>query len=211
VPVLASAGHMAEQAPPAALSRGNQTAEAIREAAADLFQKQGYGATSLRQVANAVGVQVGSLYNHISSKEELLATMMIDVMNDLLVVQQEAVAGKEGAMERLRAAIDVHLRFHAERARDVFIGNSELRALQPPHRQKVMDLRGRYERTMVQLVREASDEAGVPVVDARLQAYAILAIGAHLPSWYRDDGDINIDNLVSEYTALLLRQFGLAG
>ena len=45
------------------------TKERIVDAAIDLFHRQGYNATSLRQIADEVGLQVGSLYNHMRSKE----------------------------------------------------------------------------------------------------------------------------------------------
>ena len=52
--------------------------EAIRDAAMHLFGKQGYTGTSMRDIANAVGVLPGSLYAHIESKEALLVDIVAD-------------------------------------------------------------------------------------------------------------------------------------
>jgi TetR/AcrR family transcriptional regulator, cholesterol catabolism regulator len=60
------------------------TAETINQVAVSLFYRQGFQATPLRQIAGKVGVQVGSLYNHIQSKEELLFGIMRDIMAELL-------------------------------------------------------------------------------------------------------------------------------
>jgi AcrR family transcriptional regulator len=53
------------------LSRGEQTRTTILEAAHDLFIKQGYHGTSMRQIARQAGIALGGLYNHFSSKEEV--------------------------------------------------------------------------------------------------------------------------------------------
>ena len=50
--------------------------EEIRSCAARLFRKKGYKATSVRDIAQAVGVKPASLYNHINSKEELLLSLI---------------------------------------------------------------------------------------------------------------------------------------
>ena len=189
------------------VSRGDETAYAIRRVAAELFERQGYGATSLRQIAMRVGVQVGSLYNHIGSKEDLLSTMMVDVLERLLSCVQDGVAVEADSVDRLRAAIGCSIRFHAENSRDVFIGNSELRALHAENRKIVVSKRDRYEQMMFELVREATaDDEGTENFK-RLQVYSILAICSHVASWYQAGGPISIDDLVDGYTALLMQQF----
>jgi TetR/AcrR family transcriptional regulator, cholesterol catabolism regulator len=60
------------------------SADVIRTEAAKLFFERGYDATSLRQVAAASGLRVGSLYNHIDSKEHLLLQIMGGIMDDLM-------------------------------------------------------------------------------------------------------------------------------
>ncbi|MFP5019018.1 TetR/AcrR family transcriptional regulator, partial [Paenarthrobacter ureafaciens] len=80
-------------------------------------RQRGYDATSLRQVAAASGLRVGSLYNHIDSKEHLLLQIMGGVMDDLMGSMRLAVDFDGDAVARLRAALAAHLRFHAERAK----------------------------------------------------------------------------------------------
>lgn len=190
-------------------ARATRSSEAIRKAAADLFFEHGYEATSLRQVAAKVGIQVGSLYNHISGKEELLTWIMIDIMDDLTAALEAAVADETDAVDRLRAAIDTHIRFHASRARDVFIGNSELRALSAANRRKVVSKRDAYEHRLRELVEAAASEGRADVIDSRLQTYAILAIGAHVSGWYRPRGPLSLNDIVESYTRMMLRQLGI--
>jgi AcrR family transcriptional regulator len=191
-------------------SRGGRTAEAIHEAAANLFYRQGYAATSLREIAGEVGIQVGSLYNHIESKDELLRTLMERIMGELLSAMREATAEVAGPDERLIAALDCHLRFHATHSRDVFIGNTELRSLPDEQRRQVISQRDDYEQLLRRFVREACAERGAPVShDFRLETYAIVAIGTHVASWYRTGGPMTLDQVVDGYTATILRLLGL--
>lgn len=200
---------MSDEAAPVRPSSGARTAESIREAAADLFYSQGYEATSLRQVATRVGIQVGSLYNHISGKQTLLASLMLSIMDDLLSAQERAVAGHTTRVDRLCAVLDCHVRFHAERARDVFIGNSELRALTPADRKKVIASRDAYEQTLRRLIAEACEESGGDVLDLRLQTFAVIATGVHVSNWYHAGGAMELDEIVRVYTAIVLRQLGV--
>lgn len=190
---------------------GDKTREAIRDAAAELFFQHGYNATSLRAIAAEVGIQVGSLYNHISGKEELLADLMINVMDTLDAHLDEAIHQDPDAtaLSRLQAAIEAHLSYHTQHARDTFVGNSELRALGPKNRKIVLGRRRDYQHSMRRLVVAAAAEAGVDLIDATLQTFAILALGMHVASWFREDGPISRDMVIDTYTRLSLRQIGI--
>lgn len=192
-------------------SRGGvRTSDSIREAAANLFYQRGFEATALRAVAAEVGIQVGSLYNHISSKDELLTDIMASIMDQLVHEVDEALASAgPGAGQRLVAALDVHLRYHAQHAREVFIGNSELRSLNETNLKTVTSRRGKYELVMRDLVVAAADEAGVELLDPQLQTYAILALGMHVSSWFQAKSKVKLEHVVSVYTELSLRQLGI--
>lgn len=58
------------------LTKGEQTRRAILEAAKNLFLSQGYTATSMRQIAQAVGVTPAAIYNHFGGKEEIFTTLL---------------------------------------------------------------------------------------------------------------------------------------
>ena len=61
----------------------NLESKLIAEAQKQILE-QGYGAVTIRSVANACGVGVGTVYNYFSSKEELLATYLLDDWNDCI-------------------------------------------------------------------------------------------------------------------------------
>ena len=70
---------------------------------------------------------------------------MSGVIEDLIAELEARLEGIDDPVDRLRAAIECHVMFHTDRAREVFIGNSELRSLSEPNRAAVVRLRDRYE------------------------------------------------------------------
>jgi len=190
---------------------GAQTRADIRKAAVELFYKHGYEATSLRAVADRVGIQVGSLYNHIGGKDELLVDIMSTVLERLFpVVDEAADAAGADPVERFKAAVGAHIRFHAQHAQETFIGNSELRSLRPEQRKVIIKARREYERMIQRFISEAADAAGMEILDLRLQSYAILALGMHVASWFRDDRQgLSLDRVVEVYTDVSCRQIGI--
>ncbi|HWH25044.1 MAG TPA: TetR/AcrR family transcriptional regulator [Pseudolysinimonas sp.] len=189
---------------------GLQTGAAIRSKAAELFVAHGYEATSLRQISDAVGIKVGSLYNHISSKEALLQQILGATMDDLLANLSAALDGVDDPVERLIRMLDVHIRFHAERAQSVFLGNSELRSLQPEDREEVVAKRRAYREQIERLITEAGEAGRADVLDAHLHAFSIVAQGTHIASWYRPRGPLTLDEIVRRYSIMALREIGIA-
>lgn len=188
-----------------------KTSASIREVAAELFYEHGYEATSLRQIAREARLQVGSLYNHINGKEDLLVEIMLGIMSDLLAAQRAALEGVADPGERLRVFVDTHIRYHAHHARDVFIGNTELRSLSKANRKQVVALRDEYEQILLGLVQELAKSGRIDVLDPRMQTFAILALGAHVASWYDPQGPMSLDDIAETHTRIALRQLGIEG
>ena len=183
--------------------------DVIRTEAAHLFFDRGYDATSLRQIAAASGLKVGSLYNHIDSKEHLLLQIMGRIMDDLMAATRGAVTLDGDAVDRLRAALAAHLTFHSERAQEVFIGNAELRSLSDGAREVVIEKRHEYELFLQGLVEDAGRAGLADVIDAKIHVYSLLAQATHIASWFKPGGRMNLDEIVAIYTKLALRELNV--
>jgi AcrR family transcriptional regulator len=91
-------------------AEGPDGRQRILDVAAALFLERGYVATSLREIAAAVGMKAGSLYYHFSSKEVLLQAILqrgIDVMVEAFLAAAEATRGADP-----RARFAAHVRAH---------------------------------------------------------------------------------------------------
>jgi AcrR family transcriptional regulator len=190
--------------PRASNRRGEKTSDEIRSVALDLFYKRGFQATTLRDIAAKVGIQVGSLYNHIASKGELLFEIMETVMLDLLEDQRQ-IAETPDVVERMRLLVYHHVKFHGERAEEVFVGNSELRSLSRAQRTRVVALRHEYEQVFQDELEDGIRQGKFLSVDVQITAYGILAMTTWVSAWYSSRGRLSLEEIADIYTATVLR------
>ena len=185
-------------------SHGPTTLEAIRKAGVRLIFEHGYEAMSLRQLAAEVGIQAGSLYNHISTKQDLLFDLVQDHINDLLRELDLALEGKADPVEQLRAFVAFHVTYHMTRKREVFIANSELRSLDAKNYDAVVSLRGAYEQRLAQILTDGVSDGVFEVVDIQVATFAIIALLTGLRTWYRPGGRLTRDAIIAAHEKLVL-------
>jgi len=185
-------------------SHGPTTLEAIRKAGVRLIFEHGFEAMSLRQLAAEVGIQAGSLYNHISTKQELLFDLVQDHMNDLLRELDLALEGRTDPVDKLRAFVAFHVTYHMTRKREVFIANSELRSLEPKHYDAMVAMRGIYEQRLAQILSEGVADGVFEVGDVQVATFAILALLTGLCSWYRPGGRLTREAIIAAHEKLVL-------
>ena len=188
-------------------SVGTDTARAIRQTAIRLMVAHGYEAMTLRQLAEAVGIQAGSVYRYFGAKDRLLADIMIGHMETVLASLTERLAGlPEGAgpVERLSTFVDFHIRYHIEKQDEVFLAYMELRSLDPASREIAVGLRKRYERTLVGILRDGMSAGVFRLADAPVAAFAIIAMLTGVCQWYSAKGRLDADGLVAIHRDLVL-------
>lgn len=186
-------------------SSGPRTAQMIREAGLKLIYEHGYEATSLRQLGQEVGLQSGSLYNHIASKQALLHEIVHAHMQDLLARLDAALDGVEGPVARLEAFCRLHLTYHMVRRAEVVVANMELRSLEPDNRAAIVALRGAYEARLTGILTEGAAAGRFRVEDARVETFAIIALLTGICMWYSPDGPRSQEELIAIHTRLVLR------
>lgn len=185
--------------------RSPRRAELIR-AAAELFSERGYHGTSMQHLADALGLQRGSLYAHIGSKEELL----LEVVNEgaeRFLERGERAAGLEAfASVRLRALLVGHIETAIEHLPAATVFLNEWRYLSEAKRGEVQAKRDRYE----DLVRKIIEE-GITAgefrrdADVRFAARLVLSAGNWTYAWYRPGGELGPREIGERFTKLLLQ------
>lgn len=181
------------------------TAEAIKRAAIERFYDHGYEGTSLREIASDVGITVGSLYNHIDAKEDVLFDIMVGFHEQLWESVNVALDGKVGPLDRLSALIRHHVMFGVNYPREVSLLSSELRSLSEPRRSTVIELRSRYEQLFLDEVQAGVNDGVFVAADVRLVVIAILSMGVRVAAWYNPDGRRSIDEIADLFLDFSLR------
>ena len=144
--------------------------------AARLFAEKGYHGTSIGDLARAMGVQKGSLYAHIESKEDLLYEAMregADAFHGAL----EAIPDELPATEKIRLALRGHLRVVAEQLDVATVFMREWRYLEGERRDEILAERRRYEERVRALFREGR-ELGELRTDLDDATAALLTLSA---------------------------------
>jgi AcrR family transcriptional regulator len=186
-------------------SHGPTTLEAIRQEGLRLIYEHGYEAMSLRQLAAEVGIQVGSLYNHIRNKQDFLFDLMRMHHDDLLSAWDGVLQGVDDPVEQMKAFVAFHVAYHIDRRRDVYVANFELRSLEPQNYAAIVEKRRRYERDVIGIV-ERGVKAGVfAVSDPQAASYGILSMLTGVCTWFRPDGRLRTEEVTELYTSMVLK------
>lgn len=186
----------------------NRRADVVK-AAARLFSERGYHGTSMQHLGDALGLQRGSLYAHIGSKEELLFDVVEEGAERFLERGQHALEGAGTATERLTALLVGHAETAAEHLDSATVFLNEWRYLSEDLRTAVQAKRDRYEAMVRSIVEEGiatgefRDDA-----DVRFAATLVLSAGNWLFSWYRPGGELGPTEIGERFAELLTR--GLA-
>jgi AcrR family transcriptional regulator len=191
---------MAVRAPtPLGLARRGR----IRQEAARLFGRRGYHATSMRDIGQAAGLQAGSLYAHIASKEDLLYEIVVQSANQFLGKLAAIGAEEISPEDRLRKAMRAHVSVVAGSLDEAWVFHHEWKALTGPRREEVRRLRRRYERLWDRIVRALPG-----AVDPRFARLLVLSAANWTYTWYRPDGPLSPEEVADRFTDLLLVGLG---
>src|ERR1700758_1806643 len=112
--------------------------EAIVDAAVSLFGEKGYNATTMRDIAKAVGILPGSLYAHIDSKETLLIEIVEKGIERFLAIDRLLAASEASPEARMRSAICEHIKVVAENPERTLVVFHQWRFLSGPNRTLVV-------------------------------------------------------------------------
>jgi AcrR family transcriptional regulator len=191
-------------------ANGRATRAAVREKAIELFYEHGYRSASLRTLAEQVGLQAGSLYNHITNKQELLFHLLKEIMEEVLEKTYRRVRKEDSPLVQLHEFAETHLEFHTTRLKEIFIGNSELRNLEPDNYKAIIALRREYFDVIHDIVRNGVAQNLFHVDDAKTAARVIIGMLNSVSGWYRVGGGVSQKELVDIYLTMIFRALGAA-
>jgi AcrR family transcriptional regulator len=176
----------------------------VHEAAITLFAEKGYHGTTLRDIGAALSVQAGSLYNHISSKEELLFELLTESVQYRIDSLRAAIKDIDDPVERFRVAIDVSIMSRPEKHREVFVAQSELRALDKPKRAAVIAVRDEYEELLGSILEYGVRRGAFVIGDQKLTVYAIIAVVQQIGQWFTPGGRLSLQQVSEIYQDMFL-------
>jgi AcrR family transcriptional regulator len=186
----------------AAADEGNRRAELIR-AAGRLFVDKGFDATTIRDIADAVGMRSGSPFYHFKSKQDMLKAVMIEGLQSALAAQQEAMSGLRTPEEKFSALVKSHLRIILEDHTEFPVLLYEWRALSDESRAEVIAVKDRYEAVWQTTLKELK-KAGLVSDDSKVARLLLFGALNWTVQWYRPGGGLTLDQIAEHMIDFVL-------
>ena len=185
--------------------------EEIIAAAARVFQRKGYHAATVQDIADAVGILKGSLYHHFKSKDDLLYFIVKEPIFRMYSRMGEIAASDLPASEKLRRAILAHLDGFDQHYPHLFVYLREREEMKRLFRQQLNLSPKQYEGYWQRILREGVKagefraDLDVPVV-----TYGLLGMLNWAYKWYKPRGRLGVREVAEQFSTLALAGLSVA-
>ena len=176
----------------------------ILQRAATMFRERGFAASSMRDLAETVGIEAASLYNHIRSKNEILESICFEVANLFNEKLQEIESNRQSTINKIESI----LRFHVEQMIDnyekVIVCDREWRHLDEPFRSNFQTQRRNYRKRFAAIIEEGIAKGEIRRIDAPTAVLVMLHAVNGIESWHRSKAKISADELSNHMIRILI-------
>ena len=174
----------------------------IYRAAAKIICEKGYDATSMSEIADAVGITKAGVYHHIPGKQDLLFAIMcygLDSLENEVIKPARTI---DDAEERLRAIVFKHSQLITERSMSsgnpVTIVIDEVAGLTPAHRRKIEQRKRSYVNLVRDTLEELKAEGKLRDLNITVAAFSLFGMILWLSRWYHPGGRLSPDQVAHE-------------
>lgn len=188
-------------------ARAEQRSEQLLVAAARLMERSGSRAVSMQALAEEAGVSVGLIYRYFDSKDDLLCSVIVNVLDALAARVPAAIEGAgPDPVERLAAGFRAYCEVIDEHRNAAVLTYREGSSLTEEGRRRIVELEVQTSEPFRALLRQGIDAGLLAPVDVELAAYnlVLLAHGWALKHWYYERS-LSFEEYVQAQTAVALR------
>lgn len=178
--------------------------EVIIASAAALFTEKGFKASSMRELAEQVGVEAASLYNHIKGKPELLHTICVRVANHFWEYIHALEASEGGALEKIEQLFRFHIREMINNYEEVHVSDREWKYLTEPYLSNFQNQRREYRKKMASMIQKGIDMGEIKPIDAPTAVLLLLHAVNGLDSWHRSRKRISAEDIEENMVAIMI-------
>lgn len=179
--------------------------EQVIRSAAKLFKEKGYAASSMRDLAQRLGIEAASLYSHIKSKEEILQTLCFDMAADFRESLDKVEKQDVSASEKLSLGIVGHVNVMARDLTASAVFMNEHRHLSNPYLRDFLLLRINYINRFKGIIEEGVAKGEFKKnIDTKLAVMTLFSSLNWMPLWYSPDSSINPQALGEQLANMLV-------
>jgi TetR/AcrR family transcriptional regulator, cholesterol catabolism regulator len=186
-------------------NRNGTRKDVIIAKAAKLFREKGFSATSMRDLAEHVGVEAASLYNHIASKAEILQEICFKTANNFTqhIEEVDATPGKT-AIEKLQAILRFHIRQMVDNYEEVYVTDREWKHLTDPYLSNMQGQRRAYRQRIASIIEDGIRTHEIKDIDAPTAVLIMLHAVSGIESWHRSKQKIPAEKLEENMVVILV-------
>jgi AcrR family transcriptional regulator len=162
----------------------------------------------MKDIAEVLEVSAPSLYNHVSSKQDLLFAIMDRAMDRAILLLEETLADITDVSEQLRLATEALVLDFIRHPAEITVCNTEIRSLEEPYRTTIVGKRDDYAQRIRAIVERGCAEGRFVCEDPRVASFAVLEMGNNAKAWFSPTGTIPAATVARMYGQFALRIVG---
>lgn len=178
--------------------------EEIIIVASTLFKERGYKAVSMRDIAQAMGIKAASLYNHISGKQELLSTLILNVAREFTTGMATVVAMESSSVEKIKQVIELHIDITVNHSEALAALNNDWMHLENDDLRSFVKMREDYEDNFRNIIKSGIKKGEILPRHPEVILFSILSTLRTLYLWYQKRGKLDVNVLKKDMVAVLL-------
>lgn len=179
--------------------------EEIITAASNLFKEKGYNAVSVRDIADALGIKAASLYNHISSKQEILSKLILELATRFTIGMEEIRGQAVTPLQKIEKLIGLHINITVNHSEALAALNNDWMHLENEDLSSFIAMREAYEENFRSIIKEGIEQGQILARNPEVILFSILSTLRTLYLWYQKRGKLDINILQKDMSAVLLR------
>jgi TetR/AcrR family transcriptional regulator, cholesterol catabolism regulator len=177
----------------------------LLSAAAELFRRTGYSASTTRELAGSLGIRSASLYYHIGKKEDLLYEICVDGLERIRTLVLAELAGIDDPLERIRVLVRVHTTTALADMDEHYTMLVEMKSLAARRRRKVTELRDQYEKVVRDVISFGQTSGAIRTdVRAKYLALALLDLLNWPIFWFRPGKQLDAEELGELFASIFI-------
>lgn len=184
--------------------------DVIVRKAATLFREKGYKAASMRDLAEAVGVEAASLYNHIKSKSELLHELVFSVANKFVLKMDEIESENISSLQKMEKLLRFHITEMINNYEEVYVSDREWKHLSDPYLSNYQNQRRVYRKRIAAIIEDGIRSKEIKNIDAPTVVLIFLHAVSGIESWHRSTKKITAAELEQNMVTILIDGLKLA-
>ncbi|RNI30602.1 TetR/AcrR family transcriptional regulator [Rufibacter latericius] len=179
--------------------------EGIMEAAAQLFKQKGFGGTSMRDLAEQVGMDAATMYHYISSKDQILQTICFAIANTYVTQLAEIEQAQTSFKEKLKALVRLHIHLMVTKGAEVSVTNNDWKYLSSGALEEFKELRNQYEKRFASLIEQGIAAGELQEVNRSVALFTLLSAVRWVELWWRPNRGISLEELENTILTILFK------